>query len=86
MRRGSFMSDVNLLVEMDFEISIFLHLKGFLFVETVVLLVLLIDVIPGDQLYFGEVIGLKVFEFLEFFVFSLEFLYFFVDLLSLELV
>jgi hypothetical protein len=49
-------------------------------------LVLLIDVIPGDQLYFGEVIGLKVFEFLEFFVFSLEFLYFFVDLLSLELV
>ena len=46
------MSGVNLLVEMDFEISIFLHLKGFFFVETVVLLVLLIDVIPRDHLYF----------------------------------
>ena len=85
MRRGSFLSDMNLLVEMDFKISIFLHLKGFLFIETVVLLVLLIDVIPGDQLYFGEVIGLKVFEFLEFFVVGFEFLYFFVDLLCLEL-
>ncbi len=86
MRRGSFLSDVNLLVEMDFKISILFHLKGFFFVETVVLLVLLIDVIPGDQVYFGEVIGLKVFEFLKFFVFGFEFLYFFVDLLCLELV
>ncbi len=85
MRRGSFFSDVNLLVEMDFEISIFFHLKGFFFVKAIVLLVLLIDVIPGDQLYFGEVIGLKVFEFLEFFVVGFEFLYFFVDLLCLEL-
>ncbi len=46
------MGDVDLLIEMGFEISVFLHLEGFFFVETVVLLVLLGDVVPRDRVDF----------------------------------
>ena len=55
MRRGGFVSNIELMVETGFKLAVLLHLEGFFFIETIILLVLLVDIVFGNGIDFGDI-------------------------------
>jgi hypothetical protein len=48
VRRGCFISYIKLMVKAGLKLAVLLHLKGFLFIEAIVLLVLLFNAFFGN--------------------------------------
>jgi hypothetical protein len=57
MRRGGFVSNIELMVETGFKLAILFHLEGFFFIETIILLVLLVDVVFRNGIDFGDILS-----------------------------
>lgn len=61
MWRSGFVGCIKFLVKPYLKLTVFLHLQGFFFIETIILLVLAIDVIFGKWVNFGDVLSFEIF-------------------------